>query len=103
MQHIFESIKGISPPCRIPVKFADAIFGIISGKDDVIDKEKKEYGKMENLKERFIFRNILPEEADQAALIEKICFPPMKILSGMNFLPMQDCMIRQEKCDGAWP
>ena len=69
MQHIFESIKGISPPCRIPVKFADAIFGIISGKDDVIDKEKKEYGKMENLKERFIFRNILPEEADQAALI----------------------------------
>ena len=27
---------------------------------------------MDNLKERFVFRNILPEEADQAARIEKI-------------------------------
>lgn len=36
---------------------------------------------MENLKERFLFRNILPEEADQAALIEKICFPPNEACS----------------------
>ena len=28
------------------------------------------------LNERFEFRNILPEEADQAVSIEKICFPP---------------------------
>ena len=27
------------------------------------------------LTERFIFRNILPEEADQAVIIEQICFP----------------------------
>lgn len=33
------------------------------------------------LKERFEFRNILPEEADQAALIEKICFPPNEACS----------------------
>ena len=36
---------------------------------------------MENLKERFLFRNILPEEADQTALIEKICFPPNEACS----------------------
>ena len=36
---------------------------------------------MGNLKERFLFRNILPEEADQAALIEKICFPPNEACS----------------------
>ena len=36
---------------------------------------------MDNLKERFVFRNILPEEADQAARIEKICFPPNEACS----------------------
>ena len=30
----------------------------------------------QQLAERFEFRNILPEEADQAVLIEQICFPP---------------------------
>lgn len=30
---------------------------------------------------RFEFRNILPKEADQAALIEKICFPPNEACS----------------------
>ena len=33
------------------------------------------------LKERFEFRNILPEEADQAVFIEKICFPPNEACS----------------------
>ena len=33
------------------------------------------------LKERFEFRNILPEEADQAVSIEKICFPPNEACS----------------------
>ena len=36
---------------------------------------------MDNLKERFVFRNILPEEADQATRIEKICFPPNEACS----------------------
>ena len=36
---------------------------------------------MDNLKERFVFRNILPEESDQAARIEKICFPPNEACS----------------------
>ena len=36
---------------------------------------------MDNLNERFVFRNILPEEADQAARIEKICFPPNEACS----------------------
>lgn len=33
------------------------------------------------LNERFVFRDILPDEADQAALIEKICFPPNEACS----------------------
>lgn len=33
------------------------------------------------MNERFEFRNILPEEADQAAAIEKICFPPNEACS----------------------
>ena len=33
------------------------------------------------LNERFEFRNILPEEADQAVSIEKICFPPNEACS----------------------
>lgn len=33
------------------------------------------------LEERFEFRNILPGEADQAAEIEKICFPPNEACS----------------------
>ncbi|MDD6573153.1 MAG: GNAT family N-acetyltransferase [Thermoflexaceae bacterium] len=42
----------------------------------------KEYGlSHKNLNERFIFRNILPEEADQAVLIEQICFPPNEACS----------------------
>lgn len=36
-----------------------------------------EYGLCDkSLNERFVLRNILPEEAEQAAEIEKICFPP---------------------------
>ena len=31
--------------------------------------------------ERFLFRDILPEEADQAAKIEEICFPPNEACS----------------------
>ena len=44
--------------------------------------EKKE-GQMLNieLKERCEFRNILPHEADQAAEIERICFPPNEACS----------------------
>lgn len=34
-----------------------------------------------NLTERFEFRDILPEEGDQAATIEKICFPPNEACS----------------------
>ncbi len=34
-----------------------------------------------DLNERFEFRNILPQEAEQAALIEKICFPPNEACS----------------------
>lgn len=34
-----------------------------------------------DIQERFVFRNILPEEADQAAAIEKICFPPNEACS----------------------
>lgn len=33
------------------------------------------------LNERFEFRNILPDEADQAASIEQICFPPNEACS----------------------
>ncbi len=44
----------------------------LSEKDDFTD---------ENLSERFVFRNILPEEADQAARIEEICFPPNEACS----------------------
>ena len=33
------------------------------------------------LNERFEFRNILPEEADQAVSIEKMCFPPNEACS----------------------
>ena len=29
-----------------------------------------------NLDEQFVFRQILPQEADQAVAIEHICFPP---------------------------
>jgi len=43
---------------------------------------EKEYGFSDKaLSERFVFRNILPEEGDQAALIEKICFPPNEACS----------------------
>ncbi|MDE7479441.1 MAG: GNAT family N-acetyltransferase [Lachnospiraceae bacterium] len=41
-----------------------------------------EYGLCDkDLNERFAFRNILPEEAQQAAEIEKICFPPNEACS----------------------
>lgn len=33
---------------------------------------------------RFVFRNILPEEADQAVAIEQICFPPNEACSEKN-------------------
>lgn len=35
----------------------------------------------QDLAERFEFRSIRPDEADQAALIEKICFPPNEACS----------------------
>lgn len=42
----------------------------------------QEYGISDkSLHERFAFRDILPEEADQAAAIEKICFPPNEACS----------------------
>lgn len=42
----------------------------------------KEYGLADkDLNERFEFRNIHPDEADQAAAIEKICFPPNEACS----------------------
>lgn len=41
-------------------------------KYDTIDRETEQ---------RFQFRSILPEEADQAARIEKICFPPNEACS----------------------
>ena len=42
----------------------------------------KEYGLSDKeLTERFEFREILPEEDDQAALIEEICFPPNEACS----------------------
>lgn len=42
----------------------------------------REYGLSDkDLNERFEFRDILPEEADQAATIEKICFPPNEACS----------------------
>ena len=34
-----------------------------------------------DINQRFEFRNILPEEADQAAVIEQICFPPNEACS----------------------
>lgn len=41
-----------------------------------------EYGLSDkSLNERFEFRDILPEEADQAASIEQICFPPNEACS----------------------
>lgn len=33
------------------------------------------------MKEKFIFRSIFPDEADQAVLIEQICFPPNEACS----------------------
>ena len=42
----------------------------------------KQYGLSDkDLNERFEFRNILPEEAEQASSIEKICFPPNEACS----------------------
>lgn len=42
---------------------------------------KKEGNTMTSIEERFEFRNIRPEEADQAAQIEQICFPPNEACS----------------------
>lgn len=36
---------------------------------------------MKEINERFEFRDILPEEGEQAALIEQICFPPHEACS----------------------
>ena len=38
-------------------------------------------GKEEGLQERFLFREIRPEEAGQAVLIETVCFPPNEACS----------------------
>ncbi len=46
------------------------------------DNPEKESTLHENsLNDRFEFRNILPEEADQAVVIEQICFPPNEACS----------------------
>lgn len=37
--------------------------------------------KQKDLQERFVFRNILQEESDQAVSMEKICFPPNEACS----------------------
>ena len=42
---------------------------------------KREGNTMTSIEERFEFRNIRPEEADQAAQIEQICFPPNEACS----------------------
>lgn len=42
---------------------------------------KQVYRQRQELYERFEFRNILPEEAEQAAEIERICFPPNEACS----------------------
>ena len=80
----------------------------------------EEYGLSDkDLNERFLFRDIRPEEAGQAAEIERICFPPheacteakislqgglqvslqalpqTKIFSGMNFSKMQACITQK--------
>lgn len=49
------------------------------------------------LNQRFLFRNILPEEADQAVRIEEICFPPNEACS--------EQMMREKSCQstGAVP
>ena len=39
-----------------------------------------------NFVERFEFRNIKPEEADQAVLIEQICFPPNEACTEQNMM-----------------
>lgn len=44
----------------------------------------KEYLPSEDLNERFEFRNIKPEETDQAIAIEQICFPPNEACSLKN-------------------
>lgn len=45
-------------------------------------KEKENFAEEEKgLDGRFLFRNILPEEAGQAAGIEEICFPPNEACS----------------------
>ena len=38
-------------------------------------------GRKEMMKERFLFRAILPDEADRAVMIEQICFPPHEACS----------------------
>ena len=39
-------------------------------------RNKKILLQMEKINDRFLFRSILPEEAEEAAEIERICFPP---------------------------
>ena len=41
-----------------------------------MNDKKREQQAAENLHERFEFRYIRPEEGDQAARIEQVCFPP---------------------------
>ena len=53
---------------------------------NILEKTKEQTGKefcisAQNLTERFEFRNIHEEEADQAVAIEQICFPPNEACS----------------------
>ena len=52
-----------------------------------------------NLAERFEFRAVRPEEAEWAAEIEQICFPPNEACSpkSLSFLRISRCMTRMEK------
>ena len=68
-------------PCKIPL-----IFMVIASYPEQgrmkAQELLKQYGLSDkDLNERFEFRNILPEEAEQATSIEKICFPPNEACS----------------------
>lgn len=45
------------------------------------DMKQQSYAQNHSLEVKFEFRNILPHEADQAAEIERICFPPNEACS----------------------
>ena len=79
---------------------------------DINVKYKMSREKEDKHMDGFEFRDIRSGEADEAILIEQICFPPQKmekwqafsmelrqtsLLSGMNFLRISACIMRPEK------